>query len=50
MDLMCKIGVKYYYASLGVCAYAPVCGKRPRSALIGACALIRMNTVHIEHI
>ena len=41
--LMCKIGVKYLYASQGMCAY--VFGKRPGCELIGACALIRMNTV-----
>ena len=41
----CKNGVKYQYASRAVCAYAHIFRKRPGYALIGACALIRTNTV-----
>ena len=37
--------VKYQYARRAVCAYARVFRKRPGCALIGACALIRTNTV-----
>ena len=48
MILMCKIGVKFQCASQGVCAYVPVFGKRQGSALIGACALIKTNTVYLE--
>ena len=33
------------YASQGVCAYEPVFGKRPGSAPIVECVLIRKNTV-----
>ena len=42
---LCKNYVKNRYASQAVCAYAHVLGKRPGCALIGACALIRTNTV-----
>ena len=42
---MCQIAVKYEYASRAVCAYAHIFRKRRGCALIGACALIRMNTV-----
>ena len=42
---MCKIGLKYQYASRTVCTYAHGFQKRPGCALIGACALIRTNTV-----
>ena len=42
---MCKIGIKYQYASRAVCAYAYVVEKLPGCALIGACVLIRTNTV-----
>ena len=42
---MCKIVIKCQYASRAVCAYAHVFQKRPGCALIGACALIRTNTV-----
>ena len=38
--------VKYQYARRAVCAYARVFRKRPGCALIGACALIRTNTVY----
>ena len=43
--LMCRIDVKYQYNIRAVCAYALVFRKRPGCALIGACALIRTNTV-----
>ena len=43
--LMCRIGVKYQYTIRVVCAYAYVFPKRPGCALIGACVLIRTNTV-----
>ena len=43
--LMCKIGIKYQYFNRVVCAYAQIFQKRPGCALIGACALIRTNTV-----
>ena len=43
--LVCRICVKYRYTIRAVCAYACVFRKRPGCALIGACALIRMNTV-----
>ena len=42
---MCKIGIKYQYACQAVCAYAHDFRKRPGCVLIGACALIRTNTV-----
>ena len=44
---ICRIGIKYIkqIASRTVCAYAHVFQKLPGCALIGACALIRMNTV-----
>ena len=42
---LCRIGVKYQYTIRVVCAYARVFRKRPGCALIGACALIRTNTV-----
>ena len=45
--LMCKIGIKYQYFNRVVCAYAHFFLKRPGCALIGACALIRTNTVPI---
>ena len=38
-------GTKYQYFSRVVCAYAQIFQKRPGCALIGACALIRTNTV-----
>ena len=40
-----KICVKYQYDCQGVFAYADAFPKQPGCALIGACALIRMNTV-----
>ena len=43
--LMCKIGIKYQKASRTVCAYGHIFRKRSGCALIGACALIRTNTV-----
>ena len=43
--LMCKIGIKYLYASRAVRAYAHVFRKRLGRALIRASALIRMNAV-----
>ena len=42
---LCKKCVKYQYARRALCAYARVFQKRPGCALIGACALIRTNTV-----
>ena len=42
---MCKICVKYRYASRAVCANAHAFRKRPWCALIGAYSLIRTNTV-----
>ena len=44
--ILCKNCVKYQYASRAVCAYAHVFRKRSGCALIGACALIRTNTVN----
>ena len=44
---MCKIGTKYQYCSRVVCACAQLFQKQPGCALIGACALIRTNTVYI---
>ena len=44
---MCGIGVKYQYEIRAVFAYARVFRK---CALIGACALIRTNTVLFLHI
>ena len=43
---MCKNGIKYQYIRRAVCAYAHAFQKRPGCALLGACALIRMNTVY----
>ena len=43
---MCKFGIKYQYAGRAVCAYAYVFWKRPGCVLIGACSLIRTNTVY----
>ena len=43
---LCRIGVKYQHTFGAVCAYARVFRKRPVCALIGACALIRTNTVN----
>ena len=43
--LICRIGVKYQYTIQAVCGYAYVFRKRPGCALIGACALIKTNTV-----
>ena len=42
---MCKIGINYQYATRAVCAYAHSFRKLRGCALIGACALIRTNTV-----
>ena len=44
---LCLISVKYQYASRTVCAYVYVFRKRPGCALIGACALIRMDMVFL---
>ena len=41
---MCKMCIKYKYASPVVCACAHVFRKRPGCALTGACVLIRTNT------
>ena len=46
--LMCKMCLKYQYASQPVCAYVHDFRKRPECALIGACAVIRMNMVFIK--
>ena len=43
--ILCKIGIKYQYIGRAVCAHAHLFRKRPGCALIGACALIRTNTV-----
>ena len=48
--LMYKIDVKYQYAIRAVCADACVFRKRPGRALIGACPLIKMNTMHLNYI
>ena len=42
---MCKTVVKYQYVSRALCAYEPDFLKRPGCVLIGACVLIRTNTV-----
>ena len=42
---ICKMCIKYQYASPEVCACTHVFWKRQGCALIGACALIRTNTV-----
>ena len=42
---MSIVGLKYQCFSRAVFAYAQEFRKRPRCALIGACALIRTNTV-----
>ena len=42
-----QIGEKYKYAGRAVCAYVHAFRKRPGCALIGACALIRTNTVFL---
>ena len=47
--LMCRISVKYQYTIQAVCAFAYVFQKIPGCALIGACALIRTNTVFGIH-
>ena len=47
MVFLCKNCVKYQYASLTVCAYAHVFRKSAVCVLIGACALIKTNTVII---
>ena len=47
--LMCRISVKYQYTIQAVCAFAYVFQKIPGCALIGACALIRKNTVFGIH-
>ena len=44
--LKCKTAEKYHYAHRVVCAYAHDFRIRPGCALIGACALIRTNTVY----
>ena len=50
MVSMCKVCIKYQHAiSQKVCAYAHAFRKRPGCALIGACALIRTNTVGQSH-
>ena len=45
--LMYKLGVQYQYAIPAVCAYAHNFLEQKGCALIGACVLIRMNTVCI---
>ena len=42
---MPKICINFQLASQAVCVYAHDFRKQPGCALIGACALIRMNTV-----
>ena len=46
---MCKIAVKYKYASRAVCAYTHIFQKPRGCALIGACAVIRTNTVNLKY-
>ena len=46
MRLLWYFCVKCQYASLAVYAYAHDFQKQPGCALIGACALIRTNTVY----
>ena len=48
MVIMCKFGLKYQYAGRALCAFAHIFRERLGCALIGACALIRMNTVYIK--
>ena len=43
--LMCRICIKYQSTIRAVCTYARVFRKRPGCPLIGACALLRTNTV-----
>ena len=43
--LVCKKNFKYQFSSRAVCIYAHVFRKLPGCALIGACALIRTNTI-----
>ena len=49
---MCKIGNKYQYVSGAVCASVLAFRKRLWCALIGACALIRTNSVYdcLDHL
>ena len=49
MVFMCKTGVKYQteYVSRVVCPNEYLFWKRPRCALLVACALIRTNMVHL---
>ena len=42
---MCKIGIKWQFPDRAVCAYAHDFRNRPGRVLIGACALIRANTI-----
>ena len=44
MVLMCKIDVKYQYASQGVWAYAPVFGKRPGAS----CSKLTTSLVNVS--
>ena len=46
---MCKICVKYQYVSRAVHAYVHAFRKPSGCALIGACALIRINTISCLH-
>ena len=48
LRLVCRICVKYQYPCRAVCAYAGFLN-RPGCALIGACALIIINTVFSGH-
>ena len=47
MVLKYNIGVKYQYACRALCAYAYDFQNQQMCALIGACALIRTNTVYM---
>ena len=49
MVLMCKVGVKYQNASRAVGTYVHYFRICPGCALIGACVLIRMNTVFYDN-
>ena len=46
---MCKNDIKHQYVSRTVCAYVRAFRKRLGCALIGACTLIRTNTVNIDN-
>ena len=45
MVFMCKIGIKYQYIGQAMYAHIHMLFGNEQGALIGACALIRMNMV-----